>query len=66
MSKTTKEVSIESLKYAAKLNNYRWIIAMTAIVCLVSGIILGYFASIELTSAAQAKVVNSITLKADQ
>ena len=64
MTKQPKEQSIESLKYAAKVTNYRWAIAMTALVTLVVGVILGYFMSITVINDTQSKVVNSIELTA--
>lgn len=64
MTKQPKEQTIESLKFAAKETNYKWGIAMTALVTLVAGFIIGYFASITVINDTQSKVVNSIELTA--
>lgn len=66
MSTEKKPQTIESLQFAAKEANYKWALAMTALVFAVLGAVGGYFLSINAFS--QNKIVNSIELsvKKDQ
>jgi len=65
MSKEKKPQTVESLKFAAKENNYKWALALTAIVFFVGGTIMGHFLSVNIINDAQAKVVNSIEISAE-
>ena len=69
MSTTPKievEETLESFKAITKIKelkvHYRYCMILALIAGLAIGLIAGYFLSIEITSSAQSRVVNSIQL----
>ena len=62
--------TLESYKAKAKLQStkvhYRYAIVLAIFASLAIGTVAGYFMSIEVIGNAQSRVVNSITLKAEQ
>ena len=62
--KEQKPQTIESLKLDAMKVSHRYQMAIAILVFSVLGVIGGHFLSVNITSDAQAKVVNSIQLTA--
>jgi len=64
MSKEARTETVDSVKLKALKSAHWYHLAITAIVFMILGTIMGYFTSITVISEAQSKVVNSIQLTA--
>lgn len=62
MTKASNKQTVESLKLKATKVHYRYILVLSVLVSLAAGAVFGYFASINITSDANSRVVNSIEL----